>query len=53
MAARRVEVAITLDIDEDAWLLEYGCAPADLEGDVEDHAVNTVVSHFRGLGLLA
>lgn len=49
----RVEIAMTLDIDVDAWAEEYGIEPGKVAGDVEEHATNTVVAHLSDLGVLA
>lgn len=49
----RIDVMMTLDIDPEAWALEYGCTPSEVASDVEEHAVNTVVQHFSTVGVLA
>ena len=49
----RVTVTIQLDVDPEAWALQYGVTGARaLREDVKLHATAQVVGHFRSLDLL-
>lgn len=49
----KVRIAITLDVDPDAWTKEFGTAPADVRADVKYHVEMNTLAHFGERGLLA
>jgi hypothetical protein len=38
----KVQVIVTLDVDPEAWALEYGLEPKEVRGDVKRWASNTL-----------
>lgn len=48
----RVQVKVTLDIDVDAWMLEYGCDRDEVRRDVQQHTAESIRQHLDALGLL-
>lgn len=46
-----IEVKFTIAVDEQAWCLEYGIEPEELEADVKEHVAGSAADHFRSLGL--
>lgn len=42
----RVRIAFTVEIDPDAWQLNYGTAPKDVRKDVQNYAENVVYEQF-------
>jgi hypothetical protein len=48
----KVRVTITLDIDPDAWALEYGCDVDEVREDVRAYVTNSTYANLAGLGLL-
>lgn len=49
----KVRVEITLDIDTEAWSLEYGVEGASaIREDVKTHVTQSTLAHFSGMGLL-
>jgi hypothetical protein len=50
----RISVTLSLDVDPEAWDLEYGTGTAakDVRADVQAHVRGTVHEHFRELGVL-
>ena len=49
----KVRIALTLDINADAWMAEYGTPKTEIRTDVRDHVTQSVLSHFEELGVLA
>lgn len=48
----KITVTISLEIDEEAWTLNYGVeGKAAIRQDAKAHADNLVREHFRDLGL--
>ena len=47
----KVRIATTVDIDPEAWALEYGCEIADVRWDAQNHLENTVHQHVADLGV--
>lgn len=48
----RVKVELSLDVDVDAWIREYGVERRDVRRDVQTHATQSLKAHFGDLGLL-
>lgn len=49
----KVKVSFTVEIDADAWELNYGTDRANLREDVKNYAESTVVEQFAQVGVLA
>jgi hypothetical protein len=49
----KVRFEITLDVDAEAWTLNYGIEGArEIRQDVVVHAANTLLAQFENQGLL-
>lgn len=51
-----VNITLKLDIDTEAWGLEYGFDPKDttaIREDVGNYIRNATIDHLGGMGLLA
>ena len=49
----RINVAVTLDIDPEAWAIEYGVeGAAAIRADVKMHAINALKQHYDNIGVL-
>lgn len=49
----KVRVAVTLDVDPEAWTLTYGVeGPAAIRADVQAYATSMLTEHFRDQGVL-
>lgn len=49
----KVRIAFTVDIDPDAWALEYGVPLAEVRSDVQDYVRYGVIGDFQARELLA
>jgi hypothetical protein len=49
----KVRIEFTIDVDNDAWTLNYGVeGEKAIRQDVKAYSTNLVVEHFADLGLL-
>jgi hypothetical protein len=48
----KVRVVLDLDIDPDAWMLEYGVERAEVRKDVQEYVANGTRDHLSSLGVL-
>jgi hypothetical protein len=48
----KVRIDLTVDIDVDAWMLNYGVEKEDVRADVQESAASMVVQQLDGLELL-
>lgn len=49
----RVRVTISVDIDTEAWIANYGVAPGEVRSDVKTYVEGTVIEQLRHVGVLA
>jgi hypothetical protein len=50
----KISVVLALDIDEEAWTLNYGVTgKEEIREDVRIYVINGVHDHLQALGLLA
>ena len=49
----RIAVPVTLDVDVDAYALEYSIDKSDVREDVKRYAQTVVEEHFANLGVLS
>lgn len=48
----KIRATVTLDIDTDAWALEYGIDKSEVRADVLSHLFHTTFEHYvNGLGV--
>jgi hypothetical protein len=50
--AVKVRVTVTLDIDPEAWIAEYGTTHDGVRSDVVEYVTNSVHVQLGGLGVL-
>ena len=48
----KVKVSVTVDVDVEAWMREYGLMRGDVRADVIEVVHQTVHEHLASLGLL-
>ena len=48
----KVKVSFTVDIDPEAWALNYGIKNAEIREDVKRFAEDAVLDQFQACGLL-
>lgn len=48
----KVRVEMTLDIDAEAWALEYGVSPSEVREDVKEYVRHNVYSDFAARELI-
>lgn len=49
----KVRVTVTVDVDPEAWIAEYGVERAEVRADVARHVAATVDAHLGALGVLS
>ena len=47
----KIRISFTLDIDPDAWALEYGIAKSEVREDVQTYISESTHSEMSGRGL--
>jgi hypothetical protein len=47
----KVRISFTVDIDPDAWLLEYGDSGIGVRADVQTYVAQSVLADFADRGL--
>lgn len=48
----KVKISFTIDVDVDAWMLDYSVERAEVREDVKVYVENGTLDHLRGLGML-
>jgi hypothetical protein len=48
----KIRVSFVLNIDADAWALEYGLDKSEVRADVQEHTYQNVWAHYSGMDLL-
>lgn len=48
----KVRIEFTVDIDVDAWMLDYGIDRGEVNADVKKYVKYGVMEHLAGLGVL-
>ena len=48
----KVKVSFTIEIDADAWELNYGTPRQDIREDVKNYAESAVIEQFAAVGVL-
>lgn len=49
----KVRISFTVDIDVDAWMMNYGVESGDVRKDVQVYVENGTRDHLGSLGLLS
>ena len=49
----KVKIEFTVDIDQEAWELNYGTPRSQIRDDVRSYVEHGVNTQFEGLGVLA
>lgn len=49
----KVKISTTVDINAEAWTLNYGTAPNEIRADVKAYVDDLIRQHLTELGLLA
>lgn len=49
----KVRVSTTLNVDVEAWCMEYGTDAGEVREDVKAYADHVLYEYFRDLGVLA
>jgi len=48
----KVRVVLTVDVDVEAWMLDYGVAREQVRADVQQYMRDAVVAHMGEMGHL-
>lgn len=48
----KVSVKVTVDVDVEAWMREYGIARSEVRQDAHDLVSEAITQHLDNLGLL-
>ncbi len=48
----KVKIEFTVEIDPDAWILNYGCEPHQVRNDVKGYCWDTVMGQLINVGVL-
>lgn len=48
----KVRIEMTVEIDAEAWVAEYGIERSQVRADVQAYVRNNVIEHLREVGML-
>lgn len=49
----KVRISFSVDIDPEAWILNYGCDPKDVREDVKSYVAYGVQDQLESIGVLS